>query len=331
MYYSDEQTEKRIKKLTKRIKMVYRTAYKDVKKFAEDYFKELDERYAREFEKYLAGDYTHEQFIDWYYTQVTRGVGYERMRDILARRVVDANVTAAEYINGETPSVYAENFNYEAYLISEAYGGVSFQIYDEDAVMNILNNESNVTEFKRTRVDKARDYEWNTKQIQNAVVSAILMGMTVDELADSFMGVMKRNEVSAYRNAITAINSAQNAGRQASYERARERGIEIKKEWIATHDEKTRLSHAMLDGKRVKSSERFPNGLMYPSDATGAPAEVYNCRCTMRAILPNVNEEERRTYADWIKEMKTTQNVPTPKQMQKRKAIDKAIERWDAR
>ena len=61
-------------------------------------------------------------------------------------------------------------------------------------------------------------------------------------------------------------------------------GIILDKQWLATKDERTRDSHAHLDGEIRKWNERFSNGLRYPQDPQGEAAEVYNCRCAMREI-----------------------------------------------
>ena len=63
--------------------------------------------------------------------------------------------------------------------------------------------------------------------------------------------------------------------------RAMEQGYPAKKQWVATMDERTRLSHILLGGETVDADKPFSNGLMYPGDPDGDPAEVYNCRCTM--------------------------------------------------
>lgn len=61
-------------------------------------------------------------------------------------------------------------------------------------------------------------------------------------------------------------------------------GIILDKQWLATHDERTRDSHAHLDGETVHYNEKFSNGLRYPQDPQGEAGEVYNCRCAMREI-----------------------------------------------
>ena len=47
----------------------------------------------------------------------------------------------------------------------------------------------------------------------------------------------------------------------------------------------TRHSHAALDGSIVDQDKKFDNGLMYPGDQSGRPEEVYNCRCTVVAVV----------------------------------------------
>jgi hypothetical protein len=96
-------------------------------------------------------------------------------------------------------------------------------------------------------------------------------------MADRLAAVSDMNEASAVRNAKTMYTAAQNGGRQDSYERAESMGIKGKKVWLATLDHHTRASHRALDGQEVGIKEEFSNGLMYPGDPHGEPAEVYNC------------------------------------------------------
>ena len=118
-------------------------------------------------------------------------------------------------------------------------------------------------------------------------------------MADEFQSITNMNRVSVIRNARTASTGAMNGGRQASYKRASEMGIKMQKEWIAQFDERTRDSHRNLDGQRVDWDKKFSNGLEFPGDSSGTPAEVYNCRCGMRAVLPKVNDKSRQTYREW--------------------------------
>ena len=96
------------------------------------------------------------------------------------------------------------------------------------------------------------------------------------------------NETAAIRNARTMVTGAENKGRQDSYARATADGIILAKEWIATNDGRTRHWHAELDGQTVPQDKPFSNAvglIMFPGDPAAHPANVYNCRCSMAAVV----------------------------------------------
>lgn len=54
------------------------------------------------------------------------------------------------------------------------------------------------------------------------------------------------------------------------------------KQWVSTHDHKTRFTHLEADGQRVRVDAPFDVGgypLMHPGDGSGPASEVVNCRC----------------------------------------------------
>lgn len=289
MYYSDKVTDEKLEKLEKRIASMYNRAYKEMRATAKDYFEKFEERYEKEYEAYQNGAYTDAEFKAWVQTQIQRGKGYEAFRDEMADKMTNANQIASAYINDATPSIYSLNRDYEAYRIEQEYN-IDFHMADEMTVRRLAGFDNHI-EFKTTSVNRKKDYEWNRRQIHSALTAGILQGKSIDRLAESYMTVMKRNRASAIRNARTSFTSAQNAGRIETYYRAQNMGINLTKEWMATFDERTRASHALLNGQRVAYDKPFSNGLMYPADPEGEPSEVYNCRCTLRAVLPHINDE----------------------------------------
>lgn len=99
------------------------------------------------------------------------------------------------------------------------------------------------------------------------------------------------NRTSAIRTARTAVTGAQNAGRLDTYRAAQDMGIKLKKQWLATLDNRTRHAHAMLDGQTVDNDKPFKvDGyeIMYPGDTSAPGYLVYNCRCTLIAELDDV-------------------------------------------
>ena len=106
------------------------------------------------------------------------------------------------------------------------------------------------------------------------------------------------DRAAAVRNARTAMTSAQNAGRLASYRDARKLGVNVMAEWLATHDNRTRHSHLEVSGERVEEGQRFSNDCEYPGDPSGPPGEVYNCRCTLIPYLADYDFENHSISGD---------------------------------
>lgn len=305
MSKSDELTEKAMEKLERKLKKMYRKAYEGMKVRYDEYIygsdevigldrvhhQSLAERISKEKKAYEQGKYTDNEWKLYLQTQIQRGERYNAMVDELAQRITEANQVASAYINDKTPGIYSLNANYQAYEIGQGLRGVSFTLYDEQTIKNLIEGNGNFTEFKTVRVNPTRDYIWNSQQIQKALTAGILQGQSVDKLSDQFLGVMRRNSNSAIRNARTAVTSAQNGGRLASLESAKAQGIKVKKQWLSAHDGRVRDSHAILNGQIRDLEERFDNGLLYPGDSAGRPEEVYNCRCTVTYVYDGIDTD----------------------------------------
>jgi SPP1 gp7 family putative phage head morphogenesis protein len=294
--YSDSETERRLSDLTKKITTQYGIAYRELAKKCKEYFRKFEERYQKEYEAYQNGAYTAAEFAAWVKAQIARGEHWNRLRDNVALRITKANETAASYINDTTPSIWTLNYNFTAYQADKAMG-VSFDIYDENTVRRLIQEDPKLLpSISQKAIDRAKDTAWNRAQFTKDVTSAIMQGTPPSQLAKSLQHTMGLNQVSAIRNARTAITSAQNGGRMEGYTKLAAMGVEMQKEWIATLDNRTRDSHRDLDGERVAYNKTFSNGLMFPADPSGAGREVWNCRCTMRAIFPENNEPRKMTY-----------------------------------
>lgn len=87
-------------------------------------------------------------------------------------------------------------------------------------------------------------------------------------------------EVRANRIARTESTSAYNAGTQQA---AFDEGWPVKV-WMATADDRTRLSHLEASGQCVPVDAQFEVGgslLQFPGEASGEAGETINCRCVM--------------------------------------------------
>lgn len=304
------QTEKELEKLERRIAAVYRTASEEMRETIDAFFQTFTAQDAEKRAALEAGEITKRQYQSWLTQQLLTGERYTAMRDHLAERLTQANEVAMAYINDTTPGVYSLNRNYAAYTVERVAGNVDFTLYDAHTVRRLIKEQPRLLPYypRQKAVDRGIDLAWGRRQIRAHITSGILQGDSIPKIAarlekDIFKGDMN----AAVRAARTAMTSAQNGGRLASYARAADMGIKVRKRWIATKDDRTRRNHRRLDGETVDWDEEFSNGLMFPGDPSGKPAETYNCRCTMRTEVPKHLEAEPRKMR--VRDPKTGRNV----------------------
>ena len=182
--------------------------------------------------------------------------------------------------------VYQRNYSYSIQAIAESAErlrlGISFGLVNEDAVALLLDPQLKLLPGRKAA---ALNERWWRQRLQSRVLSGILRGESIPNMAAGLQEVCGMQEAAAVRAARTACTHAENAGRMKSYERAQAMGILLEKKWIATDDDRTRDSHRELDGETREIHEPFSNGLMEPGDPTGEPSEVWNCRCSMGAVV----------------------------------------------
>lgn len=312
--YGHEQTDKLLHPLERRLAAVYRTAAREMQEKINAYFasfRERDEQMRQLIGEEVNGKiWTERDYKQWRLNQIGRGSRFEALRDALAERMTKANEVAAAYINDATPGVYSLNRNYTAYTIERVGGNVGFTLWDESTVKRLLKERPDLMPYypPQRAVKRGIDLEWGKKIISSQLTQSILQGVNLKQMADRLqknIPTMERD--SAIRAARTAFTSAQNAGRMDSYKAAEDMGVKVYKRWVATKDGRTRHSHRRLDGETVAWDAKFSNGCRYPGDPQGKPAEVYNCRCTMRTVeKPGVEAEPRQMR---VRDPKTGRNV----------------------
>lgn len=124
------------------------------------------------------------------------------------------------------------------------------------------------------------------KRLDSAVKKAIAKGTklppafvdkAIGRLSDSYL--LLRGETIARTETLAAMNQG---ARQATEQMMTENGVPretVVKVWRTSIDGRERESHRALNRVSVGIDALFPNGLLYPHDPNGPPAEVINCRC----------------------------------------------------
>ena len=270
----------------------YKGALRDVKAQAKKYIEEYE---TLSFSKRLE-------------VQRLLGVG-EQIQGILDNAVAKATGTIAA-----GTGKMAQNGYYSTFYGLEAANGLNIP-------MSILGGDF-IEELVRTpvagKVFSTRLYQ-NRTQLAKATTEALQQG-AIDGKGYSY--VAKRIEDLTEADYKKAIRIARTEGGRASsqaqfyaFRDAKNMGIDLKRQWVATLDDKTRYSHQEMDGQTVGEYEDFV------SPTTGArgrgprllghPGEDINCRCTTIAIVDDYDPELRRdnetgdhiknmTYNEWL-------------------------------
>ena len=275
-------TDKKLEEMEKRLSAIYSRAEKEIQKTADEYFSRFAKQDEDKRKLLEQGKITEEEYTKWRKGKVMYGKRFTEMKEQCAKQLLNVNQTAVAYINGELPEVYAINYNALESAV-DGVGGYSFTLVDADTVRNLAVTDKSLLPYKE--IDPKKDIPWNMKKINAETIQGILQGESMDKIAKRMMNVQEMNKTQAIRSARTIVTGAENKGRQDSYARATADGIILQKEWIATNDSRTRHSHAALDGATVDQDKKFDNGLMYPGDPSGRPEEVWNCRCTVAAVV----------------------------------------------
>lgn len=312
------ETNKLIEKVEKRVNKEYSQATKDMQKKLNNYLKSFESK-DKAMQKQLAdGLITDKQYKDWRYGQIMVGKRWQEQLDVLSKDLENSRQIAMNIVSGELPSAYAIGHNYGTYLVESGTSlNTSYTLYDRDTVSKLLKDRPKLlpdpTKGSKTQkaLQEKRIQRWSKAKMTSAVAQGVLQGEAIPKIASRLRNVTDMSYRASIRNARTMLTSSENLGRQASFERAHDMGIEMEKQWLATLDDRTRDSHALMDGERVPLDENFSNGLEYPADPSGEPEEIYNCFAgeTKIASDSNVVRSYKHKYDGKIISIKTAGGV----------------------
>lgn len=222
------------------------------------------------------GVMSRQEYKRWYKDQMFTQKWANKMTTVISEDLTNANVTASKIINNNASAMFIDGAT-EA--VKELQDYDPFEVFDTRQIKSIA--DENAKHLPESRVKIPKDQKWNEKRIKSSLMQSAVKGESAQQLAGRLLTVVGMNRKSAIRNARTMMTGSHNMGKLELGNEALEMGLDVRKKWIATFDSRTRNSHASMHGEVVDMDEEFSNGLMFPADPDGDPAEVYNCRCTM--------------------------------------------------
>lgn len=197
------------------------------------------------------------------------------------------------------------------------------KIVDENTIKRLTTAKLLDLPYKEIDIDL--DKRWNSKKINAEMLQAIENGESIRDMSGRLQRITNMNKASAMRNARTMTTSFENLGRLDGMKEMQANGTILKKQWLATHDRKTRDAHYQIDGETADIDEPFVNDIgpiMYPGDPAADAANVYNCRCTLTTVVEgfepsenyevyvyNIGEKARIKYIDEVARINKIETV----------------------
>lgn len=299
--------ERKIAEFQAEVRETYQQAQADAQEALSRFLRRFEKEDERQREKVKAGELSEADYKAWRKGKILRSRQLSSTLDQVSQAMTEANQVAVAALAGRLPEVYAENANFAAFQVCEASGlDLAFSLVDAPTVQHMLTAGEAL--FHVPALDVAKDVAWNRRLMASQLTQGVLLGESIPKMARRVRSVTGSNIATATRTARTAVTGAECAGRVSSYERARDMGIKLKQEWVATLDGRTRHSHRKLDGEKAEVGGTFPNGCRFPGDPTARYAEICNCRCTLVAAVEGFETDDAKrasklpkgmTYEEW--------------------------------
>lgn len=286
------QTDLKLEEMEKRLSAIYSRAEKTVQKKMADYAKSIDEKSAELLQAYKDAEAEEEkkkaknEYIR-FYRKLVKSKEFVSLSATVADDLYRANVEASAYINSQTPSIYALNYNYiNAQMARDIDGFTPQEITDDEA--------ERYSGYTKQTVDRKKDTRWNKDNLKKSVIAGSLLLLGAYAIMKrSANSAVEKNRNSASMHSEGMGTDAENKARLDGMYRASDIGVKVQKQWRATLDNRTRDSHRSLDGETIDIDATFDNGLKYPREPGGASSEICHCRCRLRYVTPYTKYETR--------------------------------------
>ena len=285
-------TDKKLEEMEKRLSAIYSRAEKTVQKKMADYAKSIDEKSAELLQAYKDAETEDEKqkskkaYIR-FYRKLVKSKEFSALSSNIANDLYEANVEASAYINSQTPSIYALNYNYiNAEMAKDIDGFTPQEITEAEA--------KKYSGYTQQTVDRKKDTDWNKDNLKKSVIAGSLLLLGASAIMKrSANSAVEKNRNSASMHSSGMGTDAENKARLDGMYRASDIGVKVQKQWRSTLDNRTRDSHRSIDSETIDLDATFDNGLKYPREPGGALSEICNCRCRLRYVTPYTKYETR--------------------------------------
>lgn len=189
---------------------------------------------------------------------------------------------------------YEEAFYRNAWAVDNAVGvRLRWGTLSTDQVKAAVENELR-------HLAKRRLADETLLRTRRAIAQGVIRGQSMRGMMAGVRDAMDISASDAMRIARTESHRARQEGHLRATERGRELGVKMTRVWVASLDDRTRSSHAQLDGVEEKDWRLAGIKPEYPGDPMLPAEESINCRCDTYDKVEGYEPEVRRTREDGI-------------------------------
>lgn len=277
-------TDKKLEEMERRLSAIYSASHKKIQAKMLEFARGIDGKASdllkaiKEAETETEEKTAKNAYLQYFKKEVVKSKAFKDLSAQIALDLFNTNTEASAYINSQTPEIYTLNYNWiNTEMEKDIPDFVSQQITPEEA--------DKYGDLTKQTVSKAKDTRWNEDNIKKSVIvgATLLLGANAIMKRSARLTVEK-NHNSANMHSSGMGTDAENKARLDGMYWAEHLGLKMRKVWIATPDNRTRDSHASLDGKEIPLDKLFDNGLERPRDPNGIPSEICNCRCSLKYV-----------------------------------------------
>lgn len=270
------QTDNILRRIEKKLKENYTTAYRDVKKQMADVIAKMQ----------LTGNAQQRYNLSQKYDRLSK------LAEQLTDFINEADKEAVRIINGEMTNIYNVNANYIQGILEKS--GATFKAIDRSKLKQLV--DGSLSPFDKLAIEDLKNKDRILRQLRQELTTGIMLGESTNGIAKRIKKVTEKSLFDSVRIARTETTRVENGARADVGKAGEKLGFKMRKQWVSTHDSRTRDAHLDADGQIVDIDEPFivdGEKLMYPGDTSlgASGSNTINCRCTMINIVVENDEK----------------------------------------
>jgi len=242
---------------------------------------------------------------------------YDRLRKMqkdLDAAILDLSRTQAKEVLTLLSEVYFEGYNRMGWLAEQATGiNLRWYVLPKDFIKKAIQNPVSGLTLNEVLEKNRQEILWRIRQ---EVTQGLIKGESYFDTAKRLKEALEGNYAKAQRIVWTESHRCKEQAQLEAHQRLKEKGVDVKRMWVATLDNKTRDTHGELDGQIDDKDGYFHvRGMTTKAPGMfGIASEDCNCRCAAIEIFEGSEPRTRMiqgkgisdyiTYSEWKRQQK---------------------------